>query len=486
MPQTTICIRPNHVVTLEPVVPGVRENLLRHEIRFEAGGPLGHQFQPEESDQFTEIVRQRLWNDRENRAERKELQRLPIGLIPKVSDYLKEHGHPVEVTDLRQDSSQWVPAENWRAKTPANLRGFIAAAGKHRTLRVIAANIELIAATIVGVARAYPKERIAVAMPTHQHLWKLRQKIRWRLPEEPLGLYTSKCKQSARVSIGLIRQLPRGSNDEFDLLILPVAERTIGDNDLEIILSGRFRRILSFTPARQSRDHEVNCRLQMIAESVFPPEKPKSTVAVVMLDTHGTKPPGKFQDPLDAKRRLYWHNDRRNRRVAEVARRLVLRRTKTVLSLIGDAMLSQEILTATKTGVAVLVETPEHARELAKWLPGWAVWKGGDLEVAKPEPGCGVIVTEMAARETVISAGVLIRATGMKWPMPDIDWPWLDDVEHGVLVDFTDDYHPIAVGNSKERSDIYARAGMRVWEPKTQDASGHSPKTQGVHGRETD
>lgn len=129
----------------------------------------------------------------------------------------------------------------------------------------------------------------------------------------------------------------------------------------------------------------------------------------------------------------------------------------------GDTELVTLILEASSTGVAILVESPAHARGLAELLPGWAVWTANDLEVKTPKKGCGVITTELAADETVISAGVLIRATGTKYPLPDIDWPWKDEVPHGVLIDFGDAYHPISSSNAQARRDRYKEANMTVY-----------------------
>lgn len=146
-------------------------------------------------------------------------------------------------------------------------------------------------------------------------------------------------------------------------------------------------------------------------------------VTAVVLDAHGTRPPGRFADALVAKRKLVWNNARRNRRVAAVARRLATGTRKAVRSVVGDRELVDAIVPAARTGVAVLVETPAHARELAALLPGWVVWAAYDERVIHPKAGSGVIVTELAAAETVIRAGVLVRATGTRHPLPEIDWP---------------------------------------------------------------
>jgi hypothetical protein len=205
---------------------------------------------------------------------------------------------------------------------------------------------------------------------------------------------------------------------------------------------------------------------------VYPEERQPLPVNVVMLPTHGTRP-GEMADALEQKQQLYWSNPRRDRRIAEVAKALARARKRSVKSIFGgDAERLEEVVCAAKTGVAVLAEVPAHARELGRLLPGWTVWTANDPTVAKPETGCGVIATELAAKETVIGAGVLIRATGTRWPLPEIDWPWPEDAESGVLIDFLDEFHPLAKRNAAARVEGYEQAGMTVYRP-TAEAKEH-------------
>lgn len=463
----------NQWARLEPVVDEVRERLLRRTFAFTAGGPLGHTVGPAVTDEFADVCYVPRYDAAEGQIERVDVLRLPQGTIPEVVEWLEGLGIEVEVRDHRRDSPQWVRDEEWKKKVRKALRKVVAAVGANKALRVVAGNLDLIADTVVATARVYPHARIAVAVPTYGLLWRIWRRLRWRLGDEALGLYTAKQKKPGRVSVGLIRQLPRGTKGEFDLLVLPFADKTVFDDALRVITSGQYRRVLSFTPARWTRDENVNRRLLVVAGGVFPPEKETVPVTAVVLGTHGTRPEGKFEDVLDAKRRLYVRNARRNRRVAEVAKRLMLGTRKAVRSVgIESPELVGEVVTAAKTGVAVLVETPEHARELAELLPGWAVWKGGDLDVTKPAPGCGVIATEMGAAEAVISAGVLVRATGTRHPLPEVGWPWVGDVDHGVLVDFADQYHPAAHKNAVARVESYQEDGMTVWDAHAANTTG--------------
>lgn len=463
--EAVIDVLPTHLGRLEPAVQEVHDRLLRRTVEFAPAGPLGHTAVPVVTDEFVEVYALRRYDAATGNVERVDVMRLTQGVIPDAVGWLKGLGVEVEVRDHRKDSRLWVRDKEWRKKTPQALRKVVAAVGANKALRAVAGSLDLIADTVVAVARAYPHARIAVAVPTYRLLWRIWGRLRWRLGNEWLGLYTAKQKKPARVSVGLIKQLPPGTKGDFDLLVLPFAEQTVFDDALRVITSGQYRRLLSFTPTRWTRDEHLNRRLLVVAGSVFPPEKEKVPVTAVVLTTHGSRPTGRFEGALDAKRRLYVHNARRNRRVAEVANRLRLGTKKAVRSLgIDGPGLVELVLTAARLGVAVLVETPEHARELAALLPGWAVWTGGVTDVTKPEPGCGVVVTEQGADEFVVNAGVLVRATGTRHPLPEVDWPWVGDVDHGVLVDFADQYHPAAHKNAVARVESYLGGGMTVWE----------------------
>ena len=272
----------------------------------------------------------------------------------------------------------------------------------------------------------------------------------------------------ATAQSGLIRHLPRGNDGQCDLLVLPFAHETLGDSALERIVSGQYRRILSFTPFRLCTDRNLSLRLEFVAKAVFPPPKTRIPISAVILPSHGTKPEAKFANPFEAKNALYWQNRRRNRRIAEVARQLLLGTKRSIRSIgIDDEDVVRFLQQAAKTGVTILVETPVHARELAMKLPGWAILIAGELTVAKPKAGCGILSTELAALEMVIRAGIWIRATGTRWPLADINWPWVDDVAHGVLIDFRDEYHPVAKTNAASRVEDYRENGICIYVVKS-------------------
>jgi hypothetical protein len=476
-PTATIELRPTGWAVLTPPVPEVRELLRYSEVEFEAGGPLGHSMELVESAWLAPVITRRRYSLEAEKGDVREVQVVPQGLVPQVADLLETLGYAVELRDLRRDSPRWSRRADWKMFVPREHRAAVEAVGEHRSLRVVGFDADRVAGTIVGVARAYPEATIAVAVTTYKQLWRLLRKLRAAL-DEPLGLYTAKEKTAGRVSVGMIGQLPRDGGSEWDLLVLPFAERMVGDSALYAVMSGRYGRVLSFSRARHTGDADLDRRFLVVAGRVWPDEKVPLPVTVVMLPAHGTRP-GEMKDAFEQKTQLYWRNARRNRRVAEVAKQLVRAKKRAVRALVGDEQLVEQVCAAAKTGVAILVESLAHAHVLAALLPGWAVWTANELEAAQPEPGCGVITTERAAKETVVRAEVLIRVTGTRWALPQIDWPYPEFAKSGILVDFADDFHPLAKRNAAARVEGYEEAGMTV---HTGVAPKNTSRTTGASG----
>lgn len=463
-PKTTahIDIWHSHWATLEPLFPAIAERLQRLIVEFEVGGPQGHTMKLVRSDQYVGTTWRKWYDEAIGRYGRAKAQVLPQGLVPIVRTWLQDEGIDVTVTDHRSDSPRWLRADDHflRARTAKRLA--IDALDQHRCLRMIVDGDEDAASMILAVARSYPSARIGIAFSTYKQTWRFKWRIESRL-EEPVGLFTARKRRPQRVSVGVLSQFPRGNAGEFDLIILPYGERTVGDNALERLTSAQYRRILSFTRRRWTRDESVNWRLEVISGSVWPPEHVKPPVTAVLLSTYGSQPDG-MADAHEVKRQLYWCNARRNRRLAELASRLATGSLKTIRSVIGAGPLLEPIVAASESGVTILVETPVHGRELAALLPGWAVHQKTDLIVPRPQVGCGLILTELAAAEMFIRAGILIRATGTRWPLPDLRWPLVECVDHGILIDLKDRYHPLAASNAQERIESYAQEGLTLAE----------------------
>ncbi len=475
-PIATITVWPTHWVVVEPFVPGLADVLVRPVVTFRAGGPLGHTMTAGVEVPHAGRVRKRV---RDGRGGYRLLDgvAVPLGRLPLVRARLEELGYAVRLVDRRTDSTRWVRDDGAFHALSVSDRELVGVVHAERAVRVVTANDEQVVDAIATLARVYPDASFAVGVVSREQHRRVEHRLRKEL-DEPVGRYTATRRVPGRVAVGLIHQLPKGTQGDWDVLVLPHGA-LISEEAVQVALSGQYRRIIAFTRHEDVRDEGIRRRLEVVTGGVWPVGVQRPPVSVVVLTTHGTRPTAPFADPLDEKRKLYWHNGRRNRRIATVAGRLMATTRKGVRSLLTTASVEavDAVTAAAKAGVAVLTETPEHAHALAELLPGWAVWAAGDESVVTPKAGCGVIITELGAAETFLHVGVVVRATGTKWPLPKLLWPNIQDVPSGVLIDFSDNYHPRAAKHAERRRQHYQAAGMPVLGPMKHTVRSHGRAT---------
>lgn len=167
---------------------------------------------------------------------------------------------------------------------------------------------------------------------------------------------------------------------------------------------------------------------------------------------------------LKRKRRLLWHNDRRNAPVAAVAKAL-RGRDKLALAEFG---LQLDDLPNGRVGkkIVVLVESTEHGKELLAWLPGWEMLDAIPAEIVdgyEPDdidgekPPAGYIATLVYAVRYGTKAGVLVRATGGRGRLAL-------EVMPRLLFDFHDRHDVRAEMETLARMKDYQERGLQVIE----------------------
>lgn len=438
----TIYVWPSHRATLVPVVPAVRERLLRRGVGAAPGGPRGYLTVPLICDRYTEITEMLERDPRTGEVGILPVQHLPLGDVEDVRWWLEAAGHAVTVVDYRADSPRWVRDTESFTRLTARQQMLLDALDARRAVRVVGERAAGVADAIAAVAAAYPRAWVAVAVPTRDLLRRILQALAGRLPEPP-GEFTGRVRRPGRVAVGMVGQLPTPEPGYWGVLALPYADRTLSVRALDAVRDTSFGRLLSFTRTAWTGDESADRRLRVLAEVVWPPPAALARVTAVLLAARGTAPSIPLTTETARKRGLYWENARRNRRIAAVAARLATGSLRSIRSALGgDPSLAGEVAAAARIGVAILVEVPAHARSLAALLPGWSVGIAGGPP-ATSSPGCGMIVTELAAKEYGITAGALVRATGTRWPLPAVGWPAAGSAT-GVLIDFGDGYHPRA------------------------------------------
>jgi hypothetical protein len=180
---------------------------------------------------------------------------------------------------------------------------------------------------------------------------------------------------------------------------------------------------------------------------------------------------------LERKRRTLWSNLGRNKVIATVAQALTHGGFKELRRFGVPRWMRNRIRQFPDRMIAVLVESTEHAQELAALLPGWMVRSAvpgkGVAAHEKKMTGrgaarTGAILTQAYAGLHGLEADILIRATGGCGKLP------LDDLvpEEGarpvsLLVDFEDAWDEQAKQDTMLRRRYYYDQGWRMIETES-------------------
>jgi hypothetical protein len=215
----------------------------------------------------------------------------------------------------------------------------------------------------------------------------------------------------------------------------------------------------------------VQIRLEQIAgEVIHRVKRPRVPVRVIMVPTPACKV-GSHKTPLERKRTLYWHNAERNNFVAQVARAVhsLDRATLKAAGLRNKDI--RVIKKCDRARIRLVVETPEHARELTALLPEWRLGtlspSPQDAKEMAGETNCEapVVMTAMYAATHDIRAHIIINAAGTAWPMKVRNFPPMVSQQSPpevLVIDFDDGPQHGASKDTTNRIKEYERLGMEV------------------------
>jgi hypothetical protein len=221
---------------------------------------------------------------------------------------------------------------------------------------------------------------------------------------------------------------------------------------------------------------DFNCLTKVFGFPILEEETPERTkVTVRFLPSKSNVTHGKLL-AHEWKRQRIWNNEKRNEQIADLAEQFANHRfanlAKNKVITPGEKKWLKKIKKHLR--VAVLVETPKHARVLKQLLPEFTVWDYRDPDDPTDEgvtPETGVITTQLAAHKGIV-AQVVIRADGTKSPWnkrcgphvidPETPAPELAAVARMLIIDFADKFDANAIANAKTRRNNYGVAGLPV------------------------
>lgn len=174
---------------------------------------------------------------------------------------------------------------------------------------------------------------------------------------------------------------------------------------------------------------------------------------------------------LIRKRCHLWHNEKRNQQIATIAESFADGNWDrlTACGITVDAIQQQRQAIGQHPHIAILVESPEHARSLRRVLPGWRMATGRRLADQHlptfPLDAQRVIITQARARAAGLAADVIIRAdgTGQGWSK-DYGPHWGFNGDNLIIVDLQDAFDMRARDSGYSRLADYRDRGWDVIE----------------------
>ncbi len=448
----------------------LREHLEYDELRFEAGGPLGHQSRP---------VTRRLFNvDDRGRLV------VMAGAVPTIVGVLREHGLQVTIRDHRR----WPP----RCEQPnAGLLGELteperqllnAITTNHLGQIVVQGQTETVR-TIELICRYWRDAIVLMPVATRRRLDDLYDALagplRGRLSKARGRNWSSGTNRVVCTydSLATVRA------DSVDIVIFSEPSTVLNKKVFEAVaeLPAEILRYSIFQSG-YSLDPASQLRLESLCGPVIwrtpDPRGEPAGVRVTVCDGPSV-PLINSQGPLDRKRRAYWHNGPRNRIVAQIATAFA-EADQTALWQHGIGLDEGEELPAGRRArVAVLVESPEHGEAVGQMLPGWSLLTAVPNRQATAAVGVlpdrSIVTLAYANKLKQFDPEVLLVTTAEDWIVQVPGFPpriRQTPAPEAMVIDMGDDFDKTATRNTRRRLSAYRCRGWRLRAPRRWTTTG--------------
>lgn len=376
------------------------------------------------------------------------------GSVARVKALLEHHDWQVTIRDVRQEGPRLQPALVTGVSVEDRL--FLEAVAGNFLGQIEIKSPDEFLTKCTLLERLFPSARFGVAVSSRKlghHLWRQLQRMLW----QPVGFQTtgSRCEgwRWLVFTYGHASKCPK-----LDVLLIPRGE------DLASVTNAFWtadhlhaHRLFAFVQHAQRYGDFTRFLLEAAAGTLIYRSGPvMAPVAVLFMPTSDVRiqAPG---DPLERKRALYWHNHDRNRRISWLARCFAAGRYSAA---VRDKLLASGVVVDRPLSVSILVESTEHATELAALLPGWPVQCGSNLQVDVAHTPYKIVTMVRAVQEG-LATDVLIRGTGGADILQVADFPPLLRATPVVLVDFNDAFDPRAAREAEHRIRTYSTRGWR-------------------------
>ena len=361
---------------------------------------------------------------------------ISAGLVPRVVGVLKRHGYQVQLTDeTRWDALQEPDRELPQSDLSEMQLHFLQAVLQNPRGHFVVQHEQHILKFIALLCTFLPRARMFICVANQERLRWLKRQLP-RHTDRPVETRSPEVwSMQDRLFLGtsqLFNAFSQESNSDWDIILFADAESALSHAAIQTCPLMTYQCRYGFLPAGRRLSHREQLLLEhnVGAEIFREPDRLKEhcrrpQIAVV---DYKQSSKGKSARGLEAKRRL-WHDDRRNRLIAELAAAFAQRDRNRLgeLGLVSPGVVLQHLPAETPLNVAILVESVEQGRTLWPHLPGWSFEhqasqiESGDQEQEGQWHAAAfdkAICTMQYAQRYGFGSDVVIRADAdQEWPL---------------------------------------------------------------------
>jgi hypothetical protein len=440
-------------------------------VEFERGGPTGHTCRRRRKNAY-------FTNEGESLD-------VPAGLVPRVREILVNAGRRVEVRNHRRLPERCEAVNNtWPDGLSADDEAVLAAVRSHLLGQLVVGNQKEVLRAVELICRLWPEAIILIPVATLDEMRALYEALRARLDGDVCMAHGRNWSRSSNRVICTYSSLESCDYDGVDVVIFTEpttaynlkVSRAVGGLEYPHLRYALRQECQRLDPAEELLLEGI-CGPTVYRSPTLPREP--DPVQVILADAHlGYGRAG--ETAVERKRRHYWHNDARNRVIAEVATALAEGREADLWRHGLSLDPAQPLRSASsRPSVAVLVELPEHGRALQDLLPGWALLstapagsgRATDSQAAAQARGWGglpsrsIVTPGFAKALGSLDADVVVVAsggdclTGLKGFPPRRQSGTPAD---RLVIDFGDDADEQAADETRSRLRCYRSQGWRI------------------------
>lgn len=403
---------------------------------------------------------------------------IPVGCVHRVCDRLRATGFQVCVRDFRRlDGNPHQISADYRPVAEQSLPGLADAIAAHTEgILEVAQGPQRV--RIAGtITRLLPNARCFLAAATRDATHAAMRGLGEYLGGSIAEVHGGSWQSGSRVVCGTFTALDHGDPADWDVVIFLDAAEAVAAAVHDVRANYGRHRLYALADPRRARSPKAELLYETLAGpaiySISPTIAPAAMT--VMLATYGAPSRQLLDDPREAKQQL-WADPARNRAIADVATALADGDAGTLWQheMFLDAEAALLSMPAGGGLVVVIVESIEHAEQLAAQLPGWQIWHRRPGPEGQVMPGhvAGVglglptrLIATIAAAAVCpcIGVQVIVMASGGRWPQVPVGVA--QPRGSRTIVDFADESHPGLLADTHARIRVYQDLGYCIHAP---------------------